>query len=205
MARHELMLKLIQGPRILDVGCTGHFVEPTRGVHARIRQAFPDAEVWGFDLSPENVKEMQEFGFENVDVGDAQDFSYDQKFDTIVAGELIEHLESPGRFLSCARAHLAPGGRVIVTTPYPFALLHFLYAARKFPKTVPNPEHSVWLCPSTMGEQASRAGLRVSHMELFRQGYIEGGPRLYDFIRRVTGYLPKRVGATNALYVMEAI
>jgi len=40
-----------------------------------------------------------------------------ESFDMIVAGELIEHLKTPERFLMECRRILRPGGRCVITTP----------------------------------------------------------------------------------------
>lgn len=58
--------------------------------------------------------------------GDATDFSLDEAFDFIVAGEVIEHLPCPGKFLACALRHLKPGGELILTCPNANCLLYFI-------------------------------------------------------------------------------
>ena len=42
-------------------------------------------------------------------------------FDTIVAGEILEHVESPMRLLRAIHATLRPGGRLILSTPNPLS------------------------------------------------------------------------------------
>jgi hypothetical protein len=44
--------------------------------------------------------------------------------------------------LAQARNHLAPGGRLVLSTPSPFSLLYFLYERFMYPKTCQNPEHA---------------------------------------------------------------
>lgn len=69
-----------------------------------------------------NHKNKMFFSLDNS--GDA-DFKVDldkpkklnKKFDTIVAGEIIEHLESPIQFIRYCKSLLKDNGRIILTTP----------------------------------------------------------------------------------------
>ena len=45
------------------------------------------------------------------------EFPEDDRYDFIVAGEVLEHLEEPRKLLARLRRMLAPGGRTFVTTP----------------------------------------------------------------------------------------
>jgi 2-polyprenyl-3-methyl-5-hydroxy-6-metoxy-1,4-benzoquinol methylase len=206
--RIDRTVKWLKGPAILDVGCTSHHVELTSEywMHGRIRKQFP--QVVGIDFSEENVRELQDHGFSNLSVQSAEDFELDGRFDTIVAGELIEHLSRPGAFLAKAKQHLAPGGRIVVSTPYPFSLLYSLYAVLKYPKTCQNLQHSCWLCPRTMTELAEREGLRVRHWELI-EDYRYDDPslsyRCFAWMMRIGAALhfPKRFTGSTMLFVLE--
>jgi cyclopropane fatty-acyl-phospholipid synthase-like methyltransferase len=164
-------------------------------LHHRLVEAFP--RVIGVESDQENVRALQAAGYGNVRVGDAQDLQLGERFDTIVAGELIEHLERPGDLLASARAHLKEEGAIILTTPYAFSLLFVIYAWLKYPKTCSNEEHTLWLCPSTAQVLIERAGLRVTKWELV-EDYRSDLPsrayrrflRLYPLLRRV---LPDRM------------
>lgn len=164
--RAEALLAYVNGPDVLDVGCTGHVVraDDPEWLHGRLRDRFD--RVWGIDIDPSNIQVLRDLGFDNVRVADAQDFDLEQSFDTVVAGEILEHLENPGAFLESAGRHLKSGGRIVISTPYPFSLHNSLYALYKFPKTCSNPEHTLWVCPSTLAELARRVELRLSHWEL---------------------------------------
>src|SRR5881296_1356992 len=54
----------------------------------------------------------------------------DESFDAVVATEVLEHLDEPGRMLSEATRVLRPGGRFFMTTPnaqaLPYRILRFL-------------------------------------------------------------------------------
>jgi SAM-dependent methyltransferase len=58
-----------------------------------------------------------------------------RRFDSIVAGELIEHLENPYQFLRSLHGVLAEGGRVILSTPNPVSwpvVLFEWFRSRKY-------------------------------------------------------------------------
>jgi 2-polyprenyl-3-methyl-5-hydroxy-6-metoxy-1,4-benzoquinol methylase len=137
--RTDVILNWVKGPSVLDVGCTGHAVGigSRRWLHGRLREQFPS--VAGIDISTENIAVLNRQGFGNLYVQSAESFELTERFDTIVAGELIEHLANPGLFLRQARTHLKSTGRLVLTTPNPFSLADITYALFKYPKTCQNP------------------------------------------------------------------
>jgi SAM-dependent methyltransferase len=183
--RADEILKWVRGPKVLDVGCTSHTVETgsPHWLHGRLRESF--SSVTGIDISEENIRTLEKLGFINLHVQSAESFELEDKFDTVVAGELIEHLANPGLFLQRARTHLNEGGIVVLTTPNAFSLAYFLYAILKFPRTCQNPEHTCWFCVRTMTELAERNGFRVAHFELI-DDYRSDDPSL---LYRVFGKL----------------
>lgn len=174
-------------------------------LHGRLREHFPS--VVGIDISAENVDVLRRRGFNNLHVQSAESFALDETFDTIVAGELIEHLSNPGLFLKQARAHLRPSGKLVLTTPHPFSLLDISYALVKFPKTCQNTQHTCWFCPQTMKELVGRCGLRVEHFELV-DDYLPDNPswryRAFIALRRKIGFLLPRLFAKNAMLFVLA-
>jgi len=50
----------------------------------------------------------------------------DATFDYIIASEIIEHVADPAAFLRCLLTVLAPGGRLVVTTPHAEKIAHSL-------------------------------------------------------------------------------
>lgn len=198
--RAEEILKWVRGTRILDVGCTSHQLDvgSPDWLHGRLRQRFSD--VMGIDISRENVESLRKAGFDNLYVQSAESFELPAKFDTIVAGEVIEHLANPGLFLQRARWHLNDGGVIVLTTPNPFSIAYFLYAFLKFPRTCQNPEHTCWFCPRTMVELSGRNGLRISRFELIDDYDSDDSSYLYRqfgrMMRLLSPLVPKRLRKT---------
>lgn len=205
--RNDIILQHVVGPDVLDVGCSGHEIKPGSPywLHGRLQSKFPAT--IGIDIDQENINQLLDLGYENIYLQDAEEFAVDKKFDTIVAGELIEHLANPGRFLQRCRMHLKPGGRVIITTPYVFSLMYILYALVKYPRTCQNPEHTVWFGLQTLTELANRNGFIVSHWELIQDYELDNPSLLYRwFARMVTTIgrvtLPKRLRNNNLFFIL---
>jgi len=204
-ARVDSTIKWIQGPSVLDIGCTGHVLDTSspHWLHGRLRKEFPL--VIGIDTSAENVALLRKDGYEHVFLQSAESFQLDQQFDTIVAGELIEHLSNPGLFLTRSRDHLKPGGRIVLTTPNPFSLLFVSYALLKYPKTCENLQHTCWFCPQTIKELVERCGLKIDHFELF-DDYPAGSSswrfRLFVLLRSSVGFLLPNVLAKNRMLLV---
>jgi len=101
--------------RVLDVGCGGGwqcFV---------VSVARPQAEIYGVDISPMAIAKAERAysRIANFKVGLATSTGFpDSFFDTVVSGEVIEHLEKPELFIKEAARILKKGGKLLITTPY---------------------------------------------------------------------------------------
>jgi SAM-dependent methyltransferase len=166
--RVRALLREVRGPDILHVGCVGHRVpesaaEQAHSVHYQLCRSFPDLNVLGLDTDAAGIERMKRIGF-RVDVGDAQNLGFDCDFDTILAGELIEHLHNPGQFLECSARALKRGGRLVLSTPNVFSLMLNLMYWKNYDRAF-NPEHALWLCPQTLRELLGRCGFRLAKLE----------------------------------------
>ena len=204
--RIEKILQYTKGPRVLDVGCVGGKLDVKNPywLHAHLLQNFEY--VIGVDINQEAINTLKQLGY-NVLLRDAQKLDLNEKFDTIVAGELIEHLSNPGQFLEAAKHLLNKDGRIILTTPYVFGLANVIYALAKFPKTCSNSEHTVWFCVSTLSELARRHGFKIAHWELI-EDYYEGVPSLkyrilVAFLKLFGYFLPKRIKCNAMLFILQ--
>jgi len=100
MNRAEFIKKKMFG-KTLDVGCEA----------GKLHELIKSQNVYGLDLKVRN------FGKNSI-IGDAQSMSFkDESFDTVIAGELIEHLPNPENFLKESKRVLKKNGILIITTP----------------------------------------------------------------------------------------
>lgn len=169
-----------QNDTVLDVGCVQHSLDrvnwrdPPIGewLHADLRQITND--VYGIDIVEADIKTLQEEGF-NVEIGDAETFKFNQEFDVIVAGELIEHLSNPGLFLDRCYEHLSEEGRVIITTPNPRRLQMLLWFLRGNEHRA-NTEHTMWFDHYVMDSLVQRHGFEIDQWHWHK-------PALKPFLR----------------------
>lgn len=113
MKRWKKLLHFYRGGKLLDVGCLDSLVpEIAHGY-------YPDAELWGIDVAAEAVKDMQErFPYAIYRVEDGYKTSFPKHyFDYIVAGEVLEHLDDPSKFITEMVRILKHGGILAISTP----------------------------------------------------------------------------------------
>jgi SAM-dependent methyltransferase len=97
--------------RHLDAGC-GH-----GAIVELMRERGLDS--YGVDASNWMIDQAKRAGMgDRLQVGDLEsDVPFDGSFDVITCLEVLEHLEHPDRALGVLASRLAPGGRLIATTP----------------------------------------------------------------------------------------
>lgn len=104
MDRVEFALANLNG-KILDVGYS------VGGIHERFKKKFGQENIYGVDIETEkDTKHYKRSTAEKIPFKAGT-------FDSLFAGELIEHVKSPDRFLAQAARVLKVGGIIIITTP----------------------------------------------------------------------------------------
>jgi 2-polyprenyl-3-methyl-5-hydroxy-6-metoxy-1,4-benzoquinol methylase len=205
LERVDRLLELVQGPRVLHVGCSDHSAprtenERARWLHGRLVNA--GHSVLGVDSSVSGLEWMENAGFE-VLLADAQALPALGQFDTIVAGELLEHLESPGLFLEGCRRNLKDGGKLILSTPNAFGLVWLIsyLKNRHTYDRIFNLEHTCWFDAQTLRQLLERKGFQtrsVSFVDDLRADAAESS--LFRAFARVwpvgRAILPRRVRST---------
>lgn len=161
--RLECLAPHVDGRRVLDVGCVD--ARPARQASEEraarptslfLRLAELASELVGVDLDAAGVRHLRSLGY-CVEHADASTMDLGRRFDTIVAGEVIEHVEDPGRLLRNLRAHLEPQGVLALSTPNPFAARQSGRIWRRGRPLV-HEEHVGWQDPSTLGTLLRRTG-----------------------------------------------
>jgi 2-polyprenyl-3-methyl-5-hydroxy-6-metoxy-1,4-benzoquinol methylase len=95
----------------------------------------------------------------------------DEKFDTVAALAMIEHVPDPGGMLARFAGMLAPGGRIVLTTPHPrMEWAHTVGARLRVFSSEAHDEHEDLLDRRRMQQLAEPAGLRVEVYKRFLFG-----------------------------------
>lgn len=139
--------RLAQGSSLLELGL-GHGFST-----AFFASRFDRYQV--IDGSPEMIARFRaRFDAGSVDIVEVyfEDFETDERFDCIVMGFVLEHVEDPGVVLARYRRFLAPGGSVFVTVPNAEALHRRI-------------GHAAGLLPDM--RQLSEADLKFGHRRYF--------------------------------------
>lgn len=163
----DFLAQLVKGKKVLDVGCVQHSAEQELEGTWLHRHIVRNATyVLGLDILKTDVEELARRGY-NVVCGDATTATLNDSFDVITAGEIIEHIGNPQLFLANMARHLNDDGRLVLTTPYPFFVLHFVESVIFDPDERWNREHVAWFCPFTLRNLIERCGLTVESYRYF--------------------------------------
>ncbi len=120
--------------KILEIGCGYGYL--TYALNSLGHQTI------GIDVSKTAIKSAQESFGENFKETDTASFipNVKEKFDLIIANELIEHLKNPDQFIKECRYILKKNGEIIITTPNK----DYMQETAIWQTYIP-PVHTVWL------------------------------------------------------------
>jgi len=157
----EVVLERIAGQKVLDIGICEHderYIRDPGWKHNRIREQARD--VLGIDIIEPLIDRLAAEGY-RVRAADATgDEDLGERFDAVVIGDVIEHVNDPVALLRFAARHLADAGSIYVSTPNPFSKR----VAKKVLREgmfVANLDHVFWVTPSQAMELARRSGLEL--------------------------------------------
>jgi SAM-dependent methyltransferase len=159
--RIAYLCALAAGKSVLDIGVVEHTsraADSPAWLHGNLRQHA--ARCRGVDVLKDEVKTLQEQGYDVV-CADITQTPLPQKFDLIIGGEVLEHLDSPGMFMENCAAMLPVGGRLAITVPNPWyanVVLKSFWGRCVF---VDSADHVAWYDASVLYELGQRHGLEL--------------------------------------------
>jgi len=167
--RIERVKAAVEGETILDLGAAQHDASKEQNgdwLHKHLCDEC--SRVVGVDFLPDAVAELNKRGYEFVQA-DVTDMQVDIEADTVVAGELIEHIDNPGLMLDCIQDHLKPGGALVLTTPNPWGL-PILRRILSGQLNI-NEEHVAWYGPTVLEQLLARYSFEVEWCETTRRNH----------------------------------
>jgi 2-polyprenyl-3-methyl-5-hydroxy-6-metoxy-1,4-benzoquinol methylase len=154
-ARLKRLAECAQGDEVLDVGCA-QLMNPHLSRLGRSVTGIDMAEPSG-DVRYDRFLVGNIFDLERLDDG--------RKYDCIVCGEFIEHVERPYDLLRVLRSQLKPGGRLVLSTPNlvspPVVLFEWLRSHSRFYTT----DHTFYFSPRWVERMLSTTGFQVRELK----------------------------------------
>jgi SAM-dependent methyltransferase len=170
--RNPRVLELCAGKRVAHIGFVDspdleQKLERGTWLHAHVREVA--SSLVGIDVAEDGVHWAVGAGYEAY-VADAQ--STDalralelEPFDVIVAGEVLEHLDAPGPFMSALHVLARPDGMLVLTTPNAYRALNFL--APFSGGELINGDHTAWHSPLTLRNLLDRGGWELDELSYY--------------------------------------
>ena len=168
--RTDFILAECAGKRVLHLGCanypyTEESIKHNMLLHFQLEKVA--AELYGLDFDKEGIEILTAHGSKNVfwaDLEKLDDLELDRTFDIIIAGEMIEHLNNPGLFLSGLKRFMGPGSKLVVTTINAYSAVRFvLYGlrGRRGQTEFVHPDHVAYYSYSTLKLLVERHEMQV--------------------------------------------
>jgi 2-polyprenyl-3-methyl-5-hydroxy-6-metoxy-1,4-benzoquinol methylase len=159
--RMDMVLDFCREKDVLDIGAGEHdvaFYSEESWEHGRIARVAKCAVA--AELMPDLCAHYNAKGFDFRHVDATSDADLGDRFDRVFIGDVIEHVNDPVALLRFAARHLRPNGRILVTTPNPFAPRFRRHRRQRHQRYVmANLEHTRWVSISNMHELVWRADL----------------------------------------------
>ncbi len=146
MIREKIIKKIVFGKDVLDVGGVGQNPEYSLWHHLK---SFAGS-LTGIDVIPSDNR--------NILIGNMEDYSFNKKFDVVVLGDVLEHVDNQGLLLDNVHQHLKLDGRLIITTPN---AKWFTVIGR------PNPTHLLWHDRFTLKAILEKHGFNIVDLKFY--------------------------------------
>lgn len=186
--RLSTIKRLCKGRKTLHLGCADSpFTETAIANGSLLHFELLDtaSELYGFDNDPSALEIIRFHGAKNLVAADLERLSeldFNETFDVIVAGEVIEHLSNPGLFLHGIGRFLRPKGRLVISTVNAYCAFRFAMQAisgRRGRNEPVHPDHTAYYSYKTLRLLVERNGFRVENFLYYDLGAEHrGGVRL---------------------------
>lgn len=180
--RLDYIIGYAAGKKVIHVGCVDHIpliekkIKDNLWLHKRIDEVAQKQ--IGIDINREGIALVKEkFGYQNVYYEDIAgneapgSFIQKEKWDVMILGEILEHVDNPVHFLKQLKAKYAPfATEILVSVPNAFAWENFWLALRQ--KECINTDHRAWFSVYTLSKALTLAGFHnfFHHFVTFEPG-----------------------------------
>ena len=160
--REKFIIEECTNKRVLHLGCadwpfTEGRIQDGTWLHYKLSTVARTC--LGVDDHGESVVSLSnDYGINNIIVGDAERLGELDigKFEVVVAGEIIEHLNNPGLLFESVKNVLEEDGKLLITTINAYCLRRFVRIP--FGRESVHPDHVYYFSHSTLMTLATRFG-----------------------------------------------
>ena len=187
--RTEYIKSKCNNKSVLDLGCCDDAPESTGLPFLHNEIVKVASKVTGVDINPNAIEKLGKniviCNVENLDKSILQG----QKYDIIVASELIEHLNNPGLFLQSVKDFLKDDGLLIIATPSPFSIKQILLYFCGY-ETSPI-SHTCYFSYATLKVLLGRFGFKIIECYFFHWGKQKIHSKIINFLIEKIPFLRK--------------
>lgn len=164
--KKDFILSRVEKKKVLDLGCIGHTWERSITDASWLHRSITNlsSETYGIDFLEKDVEMLNNNGYSTINYGDATSLNLGKKFDVIVVGDLIEHVHDMRGLFETFTKHLNTDGEVLITTPNPFYINHFITILLTNQIGI-NKEHVFWFDPKVISELSKRFSFEITQVE----------------------------------------
>lgn len=182
--RAEYICSLALGRSVLHVGCgdwpvTAHKLQSGTLLHASLAKAARS--LTGVDLELRAIHCLREAGFADCIVCDAEHLDLDRRFECVVAGDVLEHVNNAGAVVAALARHLTADGLLVIAVPSALSI-GGLRALLNRSENV-HRDHTAYYSPKTLSALCSRYGLLPTSLVFTVQPPAEGDSIPYVKLR----------------------
>ncbi len=173
--RKSEIIRLCEGKTVLHLGFIQHshlyetLIKEDKWLHGKIGKMAK--KLVGFDYLEKDVRKIKkQFDYEcyYADVTKLNEIEYENKFEVIVCGELIEHLENPGLMLQGIKRYMNEQTILILTTPNPWSRQRIRLLKRGIIEAEwLNKEHTCWFSYFTLKQLLERTGYKEEKYDFY--------------------------------------
>jgi len=172
-------MEMCAGKKVLHLGCanypyTQNSIDNEMLLHYDLEKSA--GELYGFDFDQPGLDILAANGTGNLyraDLEKLDEVAMSETFDVIVAGEMIEHLNNPGLFLTGIQRFMNAETRLVLTTINAYCGMRWFWyglRGRRGKQEPVHPDHVAYYSYSTLSLLVKRHGLDVDSFMFYDIG-----------------------------------
>lgn len=201
-----LKLGLLKDKTVLELGCVGMGKDDEIGgvnwIHGKAQKV--SKKIVGLDYSKKGVAKLRKMGYDVRYQNVEKKFDLKEKFDIVLAEEILEHLNNVGQCMDNIKRHLKKGGLLIITTPHAQSISFFLQRLIKNKITgVSITDHTHWHDANTLKTLLNRYGFKIKKLWYVHPRPVVNKIKGY-FVQSFFSLFPERMGR-NIMCIAEKV